>query len=517
MKKNLLIIEKNSCLNPNLSSIFNFYVLSCFVFTFYFTNSFVIFAQEIKEKTKKSETEPKIELTPQNKYFISFRNKDKNGFSLDKPEEFLSEKSIQRRKNQNIALDWRDLPVTMDYVREIKKQGAKVWYISKWFNGVMVEANNEILEKIKKLAFVKENITYLAPATSHKSFPENSPKANFNFIAPQKADFQPVSIENKEDYGKSFNQNSMLGADKMHKKGFKGKGITIAVLDAGFVNGNKVGYFKHLHENKQILGTFDFVTHHQNVYGTGEHGLQVLSTISAYQKGKIIGTAPEASLYLFRTEDAATEYKSEEINWVVAIEQADSLGVDVVNSSLGYNDFYDAKMNYTYKDMNGKTSFASQSATWAVRRGMIVCNSAGNEGDDPWKYVGSPADADSIVAVGATNSMGEKASFSSFGPTSDNRIKPLVSAQGSPAVTGDTDGSITANAGTSFSSPIIAGFFASIWSAYPTLTAWELIEIVKNAGDQARKPDNKLGYGIPHFDRVEKLVEKLMLEKKNKE
>lgn len=469
--------------------------------------------QKKEDKTQGKKEDKKPETSPQNKYFVSFKNKDKNGFSLDKPEKFLSEKSLQRRKKQNISLDWRDLPITTDYVRELRKQGAKIWYISKWWNGTMVEASPEVLEKIKKLAFVKPNIAYLAPATSHKSFPENNPKALFNFKNPEKISFEPLLIEDKNDYGKSFNQSQMLGVDKMHKKGLRGKGITIAVLDAGFVNGNKVPYLKHLHENKQILGTFDFVNHHPNVYNTGEHGLQVLSTIGAYQKGKIIGTAPEANFYLFRTEDANTEYKSEEINWAVAVEQADSLGVDVINSSLGYNDFDDAKMNYSYKDMDGKSSFASQSATWAVRRGMVVCNSAGNEGDDQWKYVGAPADADSIVAVGATNSIGEKASFSSFGPTYDKRIKPLVSAQGSPAVTGGTDGGITSNAGTSFSSPIIAGFVASIWSGNPDLTAWEVIELLKNAGDQALKPDNQLGYGVPHFDRVEKLIERKKRDK----
>jgi serine protease AprX len=486
------------------------FLFNAFVFIFN-QNTYAQVKLNPESKTEKT-TEKTTEIKPQNKYFVQFKDKENNGFSLDKPEKFLSQKSIQRRKNQNIALDWRDLPVNNTYLKELSKNGAKVWYASKWFNGAMIEISKENLEKIKKLVFIKENsITYLAPATSHKSFNENSQekiKNTFQFQPAQNPIFEPLLIENKEDYGKSFNQSNMIGADKMHQKGFRGKNITIAVFDAGFANGNKVPFLKHLHENKQILGTFDFVTHQPNVYRTGEHGLQVLSTIASYQKGKIIGTAPEASFYLFRTEDANTEYKSEEINWVVGAEQADSLGVDVINSSLGYNDFDDSKMDYTYKDMNGKVSFASQSATWAVRRGIVVCNSAGNEGDDSWRYVGSPADADSIVAVGATNVIGEKASFSSFGPTFDKRIKPLVSAQGSPAITGNPSGNITNNSGTSFSSPIIAGFIASVWSAYPKLTAWELIEIIKNSGDQALKPDNKLGYGIPHFDRIEKLVEK---------
>ncbi len=495
MKKNLFV---------KISSIF-------FIFNLLVFNINVVAQISPKPETKTLElkkTEKSKEIEPQNKYFVQFKDKQNNGFSLDKPEKFLSQKSLLRRKNQNIALDWRDLPVTNAYLKELSKNGAKVWYVSKWFNGAMIEINKDNLEKVKKLSFIKENsITYLAPPSSHKSFDEKT-QSSFQFQPAQTPKFDPLVIENKEDYGKSFNQSNMIGADKMHQKGFRGKNITIAVFDAGFANGNKVPFLKHLHENKQILGTFDFVTHQPYVYRTGEHGLQVLSTIASYQKGKIIGTAPEASFYLFRTEDANTEYKSEEINWVVGAEQADSLGVDVINSSLGYNDFDDFKMDYTYKDMNGKTSFASQSATWAVRRGIVVCNSAGNEGEDSWRYVGSPADADSIVAVGATNSIGEKAGFSSFGPTSDQRIKPLVSAQGSPAITGSPSGNITDNSGTSFSSPIIAGFIASVWSAYPKLTAWEIIEIIKNSGDQALKPDNKLGYGIPHFDRVEKLAEK---------
>jgi hypothetical protein len=213
-----------------------------------------------------------------------------------------------------------------------------------------------------------------------------------------------------------------------------------------------------------------------------------------------MGTAPEASYYLFKTEDVGSEYRIEEFNWVAAAEYADSLGIDVINSSLGYTTFNDPKMNYTYEDLNGRTGICSRGADFAVLKGMLVVNSAGNEGDGNWHYIGTPADAHHVIAVGAVRSNGSKAGFSSFGPTPDGRIKPNVSAQGSRVVVANDKGNgLSQTDGTSFSSPIMAGMITTLWSAFPDKSNWEIKDAVEAAGSQTMLPDSALGYGIPDF------------------
>ncbi len=445
----------------------------------------------------------------QKKHLIYLKDKKGNGYSLEKPEVFLTTRALERRKKQGIKLEENDLPINSNYIEKIKKEGAKIWYTSRWLNAVMIEADENVLTNIKKLPFIAPQNTYLAP--SKFSFEKAERFTTLELKPLEKS----LEIKSEKDYGDSYNQMKMVGATQMHKNNIRGKGMIVAIFDSGFENGNKVSFFEHLYKNTQVLGTFDFVLNKNDVYTVGSHGLKVLSTIASYDKN-LIGTAPEAHFYLFRTEDANTEYRVEELNWTIAAEKADSLGVDVINSSLGYTDFNDEKMSYTYKDMNGKTCMSSKSATLAATKGILVVSSAGNEGNDDWKYVSAPGDADLIMTVGAVNADGDCASFSSLGPTSDKRQKPNITAQGAPTVVGSPSGNIITNSGTSFSSPLMAGFAASFWSEFPYLKNSEVIEIIQLSGSKSKNPDYELGFGIPNYAKAKKIAEERKKDKKDK-
>lgn len=443
----------------------------------------------------------------QKKHLIYLKDKKDNGYSLKEPTKFLTKRALERRKKQNILIQENDLPINLKYVEKIKAEGAKIWHTSRWLNAVMIEADENTITKIKKLPFVNQETTYLAP--SKFTFEKAEKFESLELKTLEKS----LEIKDEKSYGDSYNQMKMVDAIQMHKENARGKGMIVAIFDSGFENANTVPYFKHLYKNKQVLGTFDFVLNKKDVYKVGNHGLNVLSTIASYDEN-LIGTAPEAHFYLFRTEDANSEYRVEELNWTIAAEKADSLGVDVINSSLGYTDFNDKSMSYTYEDMNGKTSMASKSATLAATKGILVVSSAGNEGNDPWKYISAPGDADLILTVGAVNADGDCASFSSFGPSSDKRQKPNVTAQGAPTVVGSPSGRITQSSGTSFSSPLMAGFVTSFWALYPHLKNSEVIDIIQKSASKSDKPDYELGYGIPNYSKAKKIAEGLKKNKK---
>ncbi|MDX2301161.1 MAG: S8 family serine peptidase [Microscillaceae bacterium] len=444
------------------------------------------------------------------RYFVYLKDKNFSSYSIQKPEAFLSQRAIERRKKQNIVITSQDLPVNKTYLHSLEKTGAKIWYTSRWMNAVMLEADKNTLENIRQLDFVKPNILLLSKDKTG-GLPEETPTHSFS-----NTDKIPASlpIQSNKDYGDSYTQVAMLGADKMHQQGFRGQGMLIAVLDAGFVNAHQVSYFKHLFDNQRILDTYDFVDQEKNVYDDGSHGLMVLSTIAAYSPGSLIGTAPEASFCLFRTENSNSEYRIEEVNWLIAAERADSMGVDVINSSLGYTTFSDTTMDYTYKDLDGKSTLVTQAADLAAATGMLIVNSAGNEGGNSWKYLGAPADADSVLAVGAVTPGRQYVEFSSQGPTKDGRIKPDVSAMGLATVVGSPRGQITLSSGTSFASPLVCGLATGLWQAHPNLSNIEIIQLLKQSANQAQEPDNLLGYGIPDFVKAHELAE--IFEKKEK-
>lgn len=430
-------------------------------------------------------------------YLVYFKDKTNIESYYANPISYLSQKSIERRKKQKIAIRFADLPVNTKYLDSLKKLGAEVWYNSRWFNAAYVKCDTNLFKNtISTLGFVtKFDVLYTKTASSLRVE---------NFRKEKKS--ERVSISSS-DYGNAASQVSMICADEMHKQGFHGEGMTIAVTDGGFTNANNVYFFDSLFVNNQIKGTFDFVRKDKDVYSYSSHGTNVLSCIGGYAKGQLIGTAYKSDFYLFRTEDDATEYPIEEANWLMAAEKADSLGVDIINVSLGYNTFDNTNLNHKLEESDGKSTIITRAADFAAGAGMIVVVSAGNSGNSAsWNKITFPADADSVLTVGAVTSVGNVSGFSGYGPTADGRIKPDVAAQGVDCVIGAPSNVIVRGNGTSFSAPIMTGLVAGLWQANTSLTNMEIIDFIRKAGSIYANPDNRMGYGIPCFTRANTLA-----------
>lgn len=436
------------------------------------------------------------------KYLVLLKDKNNSPFSTAQPEAYLSKRAIQRRQTQGISLSTQDLPVNPAYTKSIQATGAKVWYTSRWMNAVLIEATTNQLNQVLALSFVK-GIEGNRPLKLNHT-PTGSLRQGYKFATEAES----------PNFGLANTQNKMLGVDVLHQNGYTGEGILIGVLDSGFQNASAMLAFNHLFTGNKIVATYDFVQNEKSVYEDDTHGTHVLSCLAAQLSNTYIGTAPQASYLLLRTEDVATESVLEEVNWLVAAEYADSVGVDMISSSLGYTTFDDASTNHTYSDLNGKTTIVARAATWAAAKGIICVVSAGNEGADAWRYIGSPADADSILAVGAVNSLQNYAIFSSIGPSADGRIKPDVVAMGQSVAIVNTLGSVSTASGTSFSAPILCGMVADLWQASPKLKAQELITFVKKSGNLYNSPTAQLGYGIPSASAVMLMNQKVASEAK---
>ena len=424
------------------------------------------------------------------KYVVYFKDKQGfNPFSLSNPGQFLSPRSVQRRIHQNLALDSSDLPVSPSYLDSIRAKGAIVLNQLRWLNGAIIDCPPNLISGISQLSFVLSS----KPLNSRRNV-DPSPRIR------SKNGTQNI------EYGESFTQNSMIGIDSMHACGFHGEDKLIAVMDAGFMNVNNHIAFSHLFQYQKIIGVRDLVARDGSVYEDHWHGGAVLSNIAGFLQNKIIGGAYAASFYLIRSEDAATENEIECAYWVAGLELADSVGADIVNSSLGYTTFDTQALDYTISMLDGKTTIASKAASMAARKGMVVVCSAGNEGNSSgWGgWISSPSDADSILCVGAVNSGQNYASFSGKGPTADGRIKPDVVAMGGGATVANvfTNDGITTQNGTSFSAPIVTGLVAGLWQAHPELNAKEVITMVKNSGSNMQTPNNQIGWGVPNFKRA---------------
>jgi len=437
------------------------------------------------------------------KYYIQFTNKSNSPFSIYQPQFFLSQKSIDRRIKQAIAINESDLPVNPNYLEKIKQLGATILYQLKWSNGAVIQtSNSQIIDSILNLSFVSScnSVNRILP-----------PKKLEEIIVPTSAEKQNNTTL---PYGNSFNQIEMLNGICLHDKGFTGSSITIAVFDAGFAKSNTHTAFDSLRNNNRLLGTKDFTFLNPiDVFdpSTSGHGTAVLGTMAGYSPGYLVGTAPFANYWLIRSEFAPNEYLIEEYNWAAAAEFADSIGADIINSSLGYTTFDDQTQNHSMQDLNGNTSVSSKAALNCARKGMIVCSSAGNSGGSSWPKIGFPADADSIITVGAVDAGKNIVGFSSIGPTADGRTKPDVMAQGLASVVANSNGAIGTSSGTSFSSPIIAGMVACLWQSNPTKKNMEIIDAIRKSSNLADSPNNQYGYGIPDFCKADQFL-KGMLE-----
>ncbi len=417
----------------------------------------------------------------QKRYWIVFTNKANTPYSLSSPEIFLSERAIERRNRQGIAIDSSDLPVNEVYLDSLRSLGLIPKHISRWLNAVSVETTKKkSLKALTAFSFIKD----IYPVYANTTYSSPGPMV-------------PGSTNST-----TIQQVEMLGGNLLHSEGFKGNGLHIAVLDGGFYKANENPILSRLFDNGQIIDTYDFEENNTEVFEDSEHGAKVLSVMGGYQAGTFIGTAPEASYYLFRTEVGQFERRTEEDNWIAAAEYADQLGVDIINTSLGYSVFDDPTENYTYENMDGNTTAITRAADVAAAKGMLIVVSAGNEGNDEWRYITAPADGDSVLTVGAVDTDGQRASFSSVGPTADGRIKPDVVALGSGTTVAGSSGNLIQVSGTSFSAPLIAGMSACLWQKLPEMTNWQLMEKIRAAGAQANQPNNYLGYGIPNFAKA---------------
>jgi serine protease AprX len=428
--------------------------------------------------------------------WVYFKDKPKSQSFLSDPLKMLTQRSLDRRTRQNIPLDIKDVPIDQTYIDQITAaKGITVKAKSKWLNALHIRGAKADIAALTSKPFV-QSIEY-----ANRSLNKNWDGV-VNYYKPTKK-FQD-SNQNKIDfnYGNSANQVKMLKADILHQKNFTGSGMVVAVLDGGFPGVNTGAPFKRLRDNNLILGGYDFVNRTDNPYTGVAHGTNVLSDMGGFVDGKLIGTAPDAKYYLFVTEDGSKETPLEESNWVEAVELADYYGVDVINSSLGYFAYDNPAYSHTYSDMTGNKNFASRGANIAHSKGMICIVAAGNDGAKAEKHVATPAEAINAVAVGAVDSNRKIASFSSIGPSFDNRIKPDLMAMGVSSTVAADNGSITTNTGTSFASPILAGAVTSLWSAFPNKTNNEIIQLVKSSSDKFTNPDNNYGYGIPDFSKA---------------
>lgn len=423
-------------------------------------------------------------------FYVQLSNKHNNPYSLTQPEQYLSQRAIDRRNAYGLECDSTDLPVNPGYISEISSKGVKVHNRSKWLNGITIRmADTSVVSQIRSLPFVKW-VKYSGQMNSTA------------LTAPRKAKFGSETY----NYGTSATQINQLNGSTLHNAGYTGKGIHIAVLDAGFNNVNVNPGFDSLRIQGRLLGTKDFAEPNSNIYSLDSHGANVLSIMTGNLAGQYLGSAPHASYWLLRTEYAPSEYLMELDFWVSAIEFADSAGVDMVNSSLGYTTFDDASMNFTYADMNGKTARASIAASMAAQKGIVVCNSAGNDGNKAWKYIGSPADAEGIFTIGSNMSTGAASYFTSFGPSSDGRTKPEISGMGSSTAIINTSGLTSTGNGTSYSSPLVCGMLACLLQytkeKNPAMSLNVFRQVVIENSNLYNAPTTQLGYGITNFQQA---------------
>ena len=428
-----------------------------------------------------------------NIYWVQFKDKNGSPYSIDNPEAYLSPRALQRRANQGIAIDEYDIPVNPQYLQAVADCGAQLLNPSKWLNGVSVYTTDlSVIDAIHALEFVE----VVRNCPNDLKAQEMKERWLANEMKPSATHRGMYGY-----YGGAETQVTQLNVNLLHDMGYDGTGVVVAVLDGGFQGTENASCFDNMREEGRLLGTRDFVYGSNSVYTQSTHGTSCLSTMAAYDPNNMVGTAPKASYYLIHTEDGNSENIIEEYNWVSGAEYADSLGVDVCSTSLGYIDFDMGQWDHPFEHFDGKTAPMSIGCEIAASRGMICMIAAGNEGDGTCT-LGIPADAEHILTVGAVDGNGNRAYFSSVGPTYDGRIKPDVMAMGQGTYVASGYGSwwpYYNGDGTSFATPVLAGAVTCLRQALPYASVQEICDAIRACSDRAENPDNKYGYGIPDF------------------
>jgi len=421
--------------------------------------------------------------------WVYLTDKQNVSSSLANPTTILTQKAIDRKNAHGVVIDERDVPVNENYISQLKSQtGITVLAKSKWLNAVHVRGTVIDINALSILSFI-DSIDFADKSLNSNKTIKHKKESKF------KETFTVFNYGNAD----VANQVKMINGDQLHLLDYTGTGMTVAVLDAGFPNVNTMLSFQRLRDAGHIIDDYDFVNRDDDVYTntTSNHGTMVLSTMAGYLQDAYVGTAPDASYYLFITEDDTNENPVEESYWVEAAERADSLGVDVINSSLGYGSFYDnTNYNYDPSDFDGLTTYITRGANIAIEKGLLIVNSAGNEGSNG---INAPADSVDVFSIGAVDSSGNYASFSSIGSMYQPTQKPDVVAQGQASYVIRQDDVIVSANGTSFSSPIMAGGITCLWQALPNKTNDEIIQLVRESASQYNSPDYFLGYGIPNL------------------
>ena len=423
--------------------------------------------------------------------WVYFNKKDNVEAAIANPISILTQQAIDRKNKHGVVIDERDVPVNEAYITALKaaETGVTVFAKSKWLNAVYVRGSEKAINDlvlnydfVAAVEFADSSLNTTRVNNSHDKFTIENNTTSFN-------------------YGSTQNQVEMIQADALHMQDFTGDGIIVAVLDSGFSNVDTMDSFQRLRDNGDLLGGYDFVRRDANVYAFSgnDHGTKVLSDMAGFVADQFVGTAPDASYYLFLTEDVSSETPVEEAYWVEAAERSDSLGVHIINTSLGYKTYQNPNYSHTDEDLNGSTTFITRGANIANEKGILVVTSAGNSGASG---VGAPADATGVLSIAAVDLDGNYASFSSQGSTFQASQKPDVAARGVATFVINAANTITNNSGTSFSSPVMAGGIASLWQALPNATNEEIKNYVRQSASQYTSPDFFIGYGIPNLQKA---------------